>query len=275
MPNTFLLTWNPDKFSMTPEDWEGLLDESWGWSCYTKQIRKGDRIFVARVGSEPRGIFASGNAESGSIEDKHWDPEKRSQGKLGRFVNIKLDRLIEPDGAILDKKVLNEKVSDTFPSRNRQWTTQVSGIEIPNEIAARLESVWTEHCIQQGVLRSFKDSKDNYDDEDLSGLEGGKKSRHVNYYERRPELRKRAIEHHGTACKVCGCDFGLRYGKRGVGFIEVHHLIPVSKLGEETKIDPKVDMTVLCSNCHRMAHRDKDKVLTVDELKQIWKQYNT
>jgi 5-methylcytosine-specific restriction protein A len=41
----------------------------------------------------------------------------------------------------------------------------------------------------------------------------------------------------------------------------------VSTLGEETKVDSKHDMTVVCSNCHRMIHRRKDEVLTPEELR--------
>ncbi len=103
-------------------------------------------------------------------------------------------------------------------------------------------------------------------------FEGQKKQRFVNYYERKKKLRAAAVEHHGLSCKVCGFDFGKVYRERGKDYIEVHHLIPVSALGGETKVDPKSDMTVLCSNCHRMIHRRKDQVLTPEELKNLMQQ---
>jgi len=68
---------------------------------------------------------------------------------------------------------------------------------------------------------------------------------------------------------ACGFDFEERYGRRGSNFIEVHHLKPVSSLEEETGIDPKTEMVVVCSNCHRMIHRKKDEVLSLDELRKI------
>ena len=111
---------------------------------------------------------------------------------------------------------------------------------------------------------------------DLKGLEseeerfeGTKKKRFVNYYERDKKLRAAAVEHHGVTCRVCGFNFKEAYGERGKDYIEVHHLIPVSTLGKATKVDPKSDMTVLCSNCHRMIHRRKDDVLTPGELKSF------
>lgn len=100
-------------------------------------------------------------------------------------------------------------------------------------------------------------------------FEGNKKKRFVNYYERDQKLRAAAVEHHGVACKVCGFDFGEVYGERGKGYVEVHHLRLVSGLGKKTKVDPKSDMTVLCSNCHRMVHRNKNHVLTPEELKRL------
>ncbi|WP_082683311.1 HNH endonuclease [Fictibacillus sp. FJAT-27399] len=88
-------------------------------------------------------------------------------------------------------------------------------------------------------------------------------------YERRPENRKKAIEIHGLSCVVCGFNFEEVYGERGKDFIEVHHVNPLSTIGEEVSIDPKNDLVPVCSNCHRMIHRRKDDVLTVDELRNL------
>jgi 5-methylcytosine-specific restriction protein A len=69
-----------------------------------------------------------------------------------------------------------------------------------------------------------------------------------------------------VTCNVCGFNFEEAYGERGKDYIAVHHLTPVSTFGKTTKVDPKSDMIVLCSNCHRMIHRRKDDVLTPEEL---------
>lgn len=112
--------------------------------------------------------------------------------------------------------------------------------------------------------------------EDLAALEleneyfeGQKKSRLSNFYERNPKLRLAAIKIHGLVCKICGFNFNDFYGEHGIGFIEVHHLKPVSTLEISTKLSPENDMTVVCSNCHRMLHRNKDIVLTPAELKDL------
>jgi predicted restriction endonuclease len=100
-------------------------------------------------------------------------------------------------------------------------------------------------------------------------VEGKMTDRFIKHYERDSRLRTAAISFHGTKCWCCGFDFEEFYGERGAGYIEVHHLRPVSSLKEETRVDPKVDMMVLCANCHRMIHRCTNKVLSPEELKRI------
>lgn len=101
--------------------------------------------------------------------------------------------------------------------------------------------------------------------------EGIQKSKHIKYYVRIPRLRTLAIEIHGTICIACGFDFSKHYGKRGDGFIEIHHTVPLSELEEGMQINPEVDLVPLCSNCHRMIHRFQDDILTILELKEILK----
>jgi 5-methylcytosine-specific restriction enzyme A len=88
-------------------------------------------------------------------------------------------------------------------------------------------------------------------------------------YERKPENRKKAIEMHGISCVVCDFNFEEVYGERGKDYIEVHHVNPLSSIGKEVSINPKEDLVPVCSNCHRMIHRRKDKVLTVKELRDL------
>ena len=68
-------------------------------------------------------------------------------------------------------------------------------------------------------------------------------------------------------CEACGFDFQQTYGERGDGFIECHHNVPLHEADSvrQTRIS---DLTLLCSNCHRMVHRRR-QWLTVDELKTL------
>jgi 5-methylcytosine-specific restriction protein A len=74
--------------------------------------------------------------------------------------------------------------------------------------------------------------------------------------ERNPRLIRDAKRHHGSTCMVCGFNFEETYGEVGTGFIEAHHLTPFAELhGRPTRLDPTTDFAVVCSNCHRMLHR--------------------
>jgi predicted restriction endonuclease len=87
-------------------------------------------------------------------------------------------------------------------------------------------------------------------------------------YERDVRARQVCIDHYGCKCFVCGMDFEANYGELGHGFIEIHHIIPISERGGQYVVNPITDLRPLCSNCHSMIHRSK-VVLTIEEMKQI------
>lgn len=99
--------------------------------------------------------------------------------------------------------------------------------------------------------------------------EGGKKVETFNKYERKPSVRKEAIEF---------TDWNARFGDlilkkfMGVGEKVLLKYITYShyqkKKGEETETNPETDLAVLCANCHRMVHRKKDVTLAIQELKE-------
>lgn len=105
--------------------------------------------------------------------------------------------------------------------------------------------------------------------EEEGGTEGAKKARLVSYFERNPALRAAAIAIHGTTCKACGFNFEAAYGAHGKNYIEVHHVVRISTLPEPSTVKPKDDLTVLCSNCHRMVHRKCDAPLSISELARM------
>lgn len=90
----------------------------------------------------------------------------------------------------------------------------------------------------------------------------------VNPFERNPVARRRCIAHFGCKCFTCGLDFAVKYGEIGVGFIEVHHLNPLSEISGEYEVDPIRDLRPLCPNCHAIIHR-KQPLLTVADVRRL------
>ena len=69
-------------------------------------------------------------------------------------------------------------------------------------------------------------------------------------------------------CEACDFDFYEKYGEIGKGFIECHHLVPLSNF-TTNKITFLEDLALLCSNCHRMIHKDL-KTSSIKEFKIKW-----
>lgn len=88
-------------------------------------------------------------------------------------------------------------------------------------------------------------------------------------YERSRVLREQAVSIHGRSCVACGFNFGSFYGDYGAGYIQIHHINPVSELEEPRAVDPAVELIPLCANCHAVVHRRKDRTLSIDELKSF------
>jgi 5-methylcytosine-specific restriction protein A len=67
-------------------------------------------------------------------------------------------------------------------------------------------------------------------------------------------------------CDVCEFDFAQKYGERGQGYIECHHVEPLHVGGEKARSIEQP--ALLCSNCHRMIHT-KPPWPTPAELREL------
>lgn len=134
--------------------------------------------------------------------------------------------------------------------------------------ANKITSIWRSsnfHLLENSI--ELLDSKTSF-------KEGRSKYRKHLIRERNPKVIKLAKinfkkENGRLFCEICDFDFNKKYGDIGIDFIEGHHDKPISQLNEnsETKIE---DISMVCSNCHKMLHRRKNW-LTVKELKILLK----
>ncbi|MGE7662657.1 HNH endonuclease [Peribacillus sp. NPDC097197] len=129
-----------------------------------------------------------------------------------------------------------------------------------------------QESLNSSILKtSINDIDSEHSEEDDYYNDGATIYYYGRRYERNPKNRAKTIEIHGFNCAGCGFNFEKRYGERGKDFIEVHHIKPLSTIQEEVAINPATDLVPVCSNCHRMIHRKKDEVLTIEELKELIK----
>lgn len=124
--------------------------------------------------------------------------------------------------------------------------------------------------IPVSVLNDLEADSDETEEKVFYGREGKVRAIVSKIRERSPRLRNAALAIHGYKCQVCGFDYEEIYGEWGHEFAEVHHLQELS-MTPETGVDvnPKIDMSVFCGNCHRMIHRKVGRVLSLDELRTL------
>lgn len=195
----------------------------------------------------------------------------------------------------LDKEVLG---LDSLQSRGFQSMGILHHIGLKGEYQGIFEGVELEHVLSElekkgssfvslvQILKRFQqrtilkdglieviknDLVSEEAEEEDSYLEGEVKTYYGKRYERNVKNRINAIKAHGTSCMVCDFNFGEFYGSHGRDFIEVHHLEPISTFEKERIINPVTDLAPVCSNCHRMLHRNKNKVLSIEDLKNLIK----
>jgi 5-methylcytosine-specific restriction protein A len=263
---TYLLAWSPKRWQ-----WEDLPEMSavvkagnpilTRWSCgNSKRLQKGDRAFLIRLGEDPKGLFASGTIVKGSYEDAHWDEDKAAAGQTSFFVQVRLDTLLDPDtDVIFPRELLNTPFLSEM-----HWDTQMSGVQIPDNVAEELEKLW--RSFATGNLILLPEEVEETD----AIYEGAVRQISINAYERSPEARRKCIAHYGTRCFVCGFDFAVTYGEAGENYIHIHHLRQLSEIGKEYQIDPVRDLRPVCPNCHAVIHRRKP-AYSIEEVKAFLK----
>ncbi len=263
---TYLFTWNPKSWEWTDLEQasdsvkNGKRDIKGRWSCgNTKKIKINDRFFLLKQGGDlPTGIFGSGRITKAPFPDLHWEEARSERGEEALYVGISFDRLLNPEtDNIIEREFLQKDA--VFSTVN--WNTQRSGIEIYPEVALELEQVWSE--LNDGVEFILPD--------EVRGeiFEGGRRSVLVNAYERNIEARQICIEHYGNCCIVCKFDFDDGYGQEiANGYIHVHHLVPLSEIGEVYVVDPIKDLVPVCPNCHAIIHKRRPPY-SIAEMKKI------
>jgi predicted HNH restriction endonuclease len=89
-------------------------------------------------------------------------------------------------------------------------------------------------------------------------VEGQRSKREAWFFSRNPRLVQDAKDHYDCQCQACSFRYEERYPEIGKGYIEVHHLNPLSERNtaeNDSRLTSLAQVTVLCANCHRMIHR--------------------
>jgi len=256
---TYLLTWNPEDSSVdeVAAEWKrlraGRKPRPADWSCgVNKSIQPGSRVFLHRQRREPRGLVAAGITVSGSYAGRHWDLEKRRQGKKAIYIDWIIDSAV-PGFGDDDDATLEPFAAHLIPSGPIHdlvsWSNmQGSGTSVAPEAAAELERRWALHLgaaatgIDHSAPRSAKEGRIR---EHLA------KSRYRESLLRKAKIAKALAgsPDRKLRCEVPGCGFCFEevYGDLGRRYAHVHHLEALSAAPGEvtTTLD---DLAIVCAN---------------------------
>lgn len=155
---TYLLTWNPELSRETALRWfeelevvaaGGFVSGRWSTGNRTSGIAPGDRAYLLRQGSEPRGIVASGYFASDVYSDQDW----RGRDRDANYADVDWDAVVPMDDP-LPATVLEIRVPGVY------WHPQIGGILVDESSADRLSALWSEHV---GALQHRPDRDEQGD----------------------------------------------------------------------------------------------------------------
>jgi 5-methylcytosine-specific restriction enzyme A len=257
---TVLLTWNPDVWSPDePQDLEfkqmieGTIESEQivqRWSIGSRRnLDVGTQTFMVRQRRD-RGIVASGVVVRGVYDGPHWD----GSGRTVSYVDCRWDTIVT-----IPNRLKIEQLKSEIPLVS--WDhLQGSGViprvrhfadKEPHD-ASRIQDLWDRHL--RGLGLEVPAISEEIVPDTSEHWEGSVSTVMVNKYERSSSARKKCVDHWGYGCAVCGRTMEEMYGPEGAGRIHVHHLVPISLIGTEYKVDPINDLRPVCPNCHAAIH---------------------
>jgi hypothetical protein len=137
MPQDFLITWKPEGWPYA--NLKKLIDdfqhgreakEPWRFAAHRK-VRVGDRVYLYKQGSSPRGVFGVGRASGPPIRNAAAGPKQREWQ-----VPVVFDLIVDPFKTIL----VNDAELSKLPAPSHRWSNQSSGISLEEDVARAIDA---------------------------------------------------------------------------------------------------------------------------------------
>jgi 5-methylcytosine-specific restriction protein A len=253
---TYLLVWNPRQWPWSKM--KVLRDQvtrhgtyAADWTCASKDVKPGDRMFLIKLGTTPKGIMGSGYARSRPRMKPHYKEARARRGDLQQFVKVEFDTLLNPADS-LNRESLSRGVLGEM-----HWDSQASGVHIREDIARALEREWARFRPQRAVRPPLE----------FATFEGLRREQTLYRYGRNRRLRDLALERADGVCATCEEDYSSKLDGIGVRVLQVHHKKQLAVL-DRPRLNTVNDLAVLCANCHALIHVDPKRAMTVGELRR-------
>lgn len=231
---------------------QGATCNNWTWSWSFVNEKKKEIIFGAWD------VYTEGNTSLILSED--WEYNKKGRKQSAYKQSRKHIRLVEEEGFKL--KTFPIKYSDANKDEEGNGRAKIEGFDpvLTTKTLKKVGNGWYASDDALGnLLPEEIDTPQQY-------FEGASKQVSVNTYERNAEARAKCIKHYGYKCAVCSFDFEKFYGSIGKNYIHVHHIVPLSEIKKEYRLNPVKDLIPVCPNCHAIIHRTQP-ALTIEQLR--------
>ena len=266
--NSWIFQGNPKRFAI--DDYLSQFSYVyWSTPQHQNEIQLNDAVYFWRAGDDS-GAIALGTVvelpvarsevrHRDALADDLWRDREEGPADIVTGIKISEARLSMEDGTI-PRSVLTDHPTLASSTIIRQ----------PQQTVFRLTA-------DQSVAMAHLWGTQDYATEQTDGdIEGHRRLRKHYVRERSHHLvkakkRDYLASHAQLRCEVCGFAFSDRYPKAlAEGFIEVHHIVPISEVDEvrRTKLS---DLMLVCSNCHSMIHRTNDAKSNLELLRTYFK----
>ena len=223
----------------------------------TDKFTEGDVVFIYKTVPEKRIHYKMEVVKVKMIFDKAFEQEPFWTDKDQYYGGIT---------SFYARFKLLEEYSDDILSLNHMHEFGYQGI--PRSVREIKDEALLDFLLHPHQIANDEAYDVDYPENDDKLYEGALMKVNVNKYERNQKARRECVAKKGYQCLVCGRDFEATYGEIGKNFIHVHHLTPISTIGQEYELNVDTDLAPVCPNCHYMLHR-KNPPYTIEELKDI------
>lgn len=241
-------------------------------------VPSNDNLFRIEDAISAQGNLVDWRSSSFSVGDVVFiykvKPEQRISMKMVvEKINIKLKDSYVQEPYWTDKEAYSEGLGTFLYCRFKlieRYDSDVLSLKVLRHFGIKGNIQTRRHCPQaliDYIEKGFETFDLDYVINKQDFYEGATIKVTANKYERNISAREKCIQLKGLVCSVCGIDFEKVYGNIGKGFIHIHHLVPISNIGKEYKLDVYNDLVPVCPNCHCMLHQ-KNPPYTIEELKR-------
>jgi 5-methylcytosine-specific restriction enzyme A len=232
---------------------KGATCRNWTWSW--SFVNEKEKIVI--FGAWDR--HTEGNTSLILSED--WRVSRRGRKQPAYEQSREHVRLIEEEGYQL--KTFPMKYSDAKKDEDGVGPAKIDGFvpKLTSKSLKRVGGNWyaSDNAISNALPEEVETPEQYF--------EGASTKVSVNTFERNAKARAKCLKYHGHTCAACSFDFETFYGAIGENYIHVHHIVPLSEIKKEYKLDPVKDLIPVCPNCHAIIHRTQP-ALSIESLRQ-------